>query len=129
MRVVVIEDEPLAAEKLCGFIRRYDDSIKIAATLESVAETHKWFRANKPPDLIFSDIELLDGNVFEFFEKEESNSPIIFTTAYDQFLLQAFERNGISYLLKPFTYQNFAVVMLKLEKFKENFASAQTGFW
>lgn len=68
MRVVVIEDEPLAAEKLGGFIARYDDSIRIAAKLESVNETRKWFRANKSPDLIFSDIELLDGNVFEFFE-------------------------------------------------------------
>ncbi len=129
MRVIVIEDEPLAAEKLCGFIARYDDLIKIAATLESVKETQKWFRANKPPDLIFSDIELLDGNVFEFFENEELNCPIIFTTAYDQFLLKAFERNGIAYLLKPFTYENFAAAMLKLEKFKENFAFAQKSFW
>ena len=129
MKVLVIEDEPLAAEKLCGFIGRYDDSIKIAATLESVKEIRKWFRYNQPPDLIFSDIELLDGNVFEFLENAELSNPIIFTTAYDQFLLQAFERNGIAYLLKPFTYENFAAAMLKLEKFKENFASAQTNFW
>ncbi len=129
MKVLVIEDEPLAAEKLCGFIGRYDDSIKIAATLESVKEISKWFRCNKPPDLIFSDIELLDGNVFEFFENEELNNPIIFTTAYDQFLLQAFERNGIAYLLKPFTYENFVAAMLKLEKLKQNFVSVQTEFW
>ncbi len=129
MRVIVIEDEPLAAEKLGGFIARYDDSIKIAATLESVAETHKWFRVNSPPDLIFSDIELLDGNVFEFFENAELNCPVIFTTAYDQFLLQAFERNGIAYLLKPFTFENFVAAMRKLEKLKQNFASAQTDFW
>ncbi len=129
MRIVVIEDEPLAAEKLCDFIERYDDSIKIAAKLESIGETRKWFRENKPPDLIFSDIELLDGNVFEFLENEESNNPIIFTTAYDQFLLQAFERNGIAYLLKPFTFENFVAAMLKLEKLKQNFASVQMNFW
>ncbi len=70
MRVVVIEDELPAAEKLCDFINRYDDSIQIAAKLESIGETRKWFRENKPPDLIFSDIELLDGNVFEFLENE-----------------------------------------------------------
>ena len=129
MKVVVIEDEPLAADKLCDFIARYDDSMIVAAKLESVAETEKWFRANKSPDLIFSDIELLDGNVFEFLEKEELNSPIIFTTAYDQFLLRAFERNGIAYLLKPFTFENFAAAMRKLEKLKLNLVAAQTNFW
>ncbi len=82
-----------------------------------------------PPGLIFSDIELLDGNVFEFFENAELTCPIIFTTAYDQFLLQAFERNGIAYLLKPFTYENFVAAMLKLEKLKQNFVFAQTDFW
>lgn len=79
--------------------------------------------------MIFSDIELLDGNVFEFLENEESNNPIIFTTAYDQFLLQAFERNGIAYLLKPFTFENFVAAMQKLEKLKQNFASVQLNFW
>lgn len=129
MKVLVIEDEPLAAEKLCDFIGRYDDSIKIAATLDSVKEIRKWFRNNQPPDLIFSDIELLDGNVFEFLENAELNNPIIFTTAYDQFLLQAFERNGIAYLLKPFTYENFVAAMQKLEKLKQNFAAGQADFW
>lgn len=128
MRVLVIEDEPLAAEKLCDFIERYDRSIQIAAKLESIKEIRGWFRQNMPPDLIFSDIELLDGNVFDFLEKEESNNPIIFTTAYDQFLMQAFERNGIAYLLKPFTYESFVAAMLKLEKLKRNFVQAQTDF-
>jgi len=128
MRVVVIEDELPAAEKLCDFINRYDDSIQIAAKLESIGETRKWFRENKPPDLIFSDIELLDGNVFEFLENEELNNPIIFTTAYDQFLLQAFERNGIAYLLKPFDFQKFAAAMRKFETLKNNFAWATDDF-
>jgi two-component system, LytTR family, response regulator LytT len=129
MRVVVIEDEPLAAEKLGNFIVRYDNSINIVAKLESIKEMRRWFDENISPDLIFSDIELLDGNVFEFFENAELICPIIFTTAYDQFLLQAFEQSGIAYLLKPFTYQNFVAAMRKLEKLKQNFASAQTDFW
>lgn len=128
MRVIVIEDEPLASDKLCDFIRRYDDSINIAARLESVKETQNWFRHKMPPDLIFSDIELLDGNVFEFFEKEELTCPIIFTTAYDQFLMQAFEQSGIAYLLKPFTFENFVAAMKKLEKLKKNFAVSQIDF-
>lgn len=129
MRVVIIEDEPLAAGKLEDFIRRYDDSMSAVARLESVAEARRWFAENKPPDLIFSDIELLDGNVFEFLETEKIGSPIIFTTAYDQFLLRAFEQNGIAYLLKPFTFENFTQAMLKLEKLKTNFAAAQIGVW
>ena len=124
MKVIIIEDEPPAVEKIRAFLDRYDDSIRVAAQLESVKEIQKWFRANKPPDLIFSDIELLDGNVFEFLETEDVHVPIIFTTAYDQFLLKAFEKNGIAYLLKPFTFENFVAAMLKLEKLKQNFAAA-----
>lgn len=129
MRVVIIEDEPLAAEKLRGFIERYDGAIQIAAKLESLRDLRAWFRENQPPDLIFSDIELLDGNVFEFFEKENLRKPIIFTTAYDKFLLQAFELSGIGYLLKPFTYKNFVAVMLKLESLKETFGVSQSALW
>jgi DNA-binding LytR/AlgR family response regulator len=129
MRVIVIEDEPLAAEKLCDFVIRYDDSITIEARLESIRETRKWFRSNMLPDLIFSDIELLDGNVFEFFENEELDCPIIFTTAYDQFLLQAFELSGIAYLLKPFTFEKFVAAMHKLEKLKKNFVADQMDLW
>ncbi len=128
MRVIVIEDEPLASDKLCDFIERYDESIKIGAKLESIKETQKWFRSNMSPDLIFSDIELLDGNVFEFLEKEELTCPIIFTTAYDQFLMQAFEQSGIAYLLKPFNFENFVAAMQKLEKLKKNFAVSQLDF-
>ncbi len=129
MKVIIIEDEPPAIEKLCGFLERYDDSIQVAATLESVKETSKWFRQNSPPDLVFSDIELLDGNVFEFFENADVSVPVIFTTAYDQFLMRAFEQSGIAYLLKPFTYESFAAAMLKHEKLRNNFVAAQANFW
>jgi len=129
MRVVIIEDEPLAAEKLRGFIERYDGATEVAATLESLRDLRKWFRENQLPDLIFSDIELLDGNVFEFFESEDLKKPVIFTTAYDKFLLQAFEISGIGYLLKPFTYENFVGVMHKLESLKKTFNSGQSAIW
>ena len=129
MRVVVIEDESPAAEKLCAFIRRYDETIEIAAQLESIKESRKWFRSSRAPDLIFSDIELLDGNVFEFLQNVESSSPIIFTTAYDQFLMQAFARNGIAYLLKPFDYETFVEAMQKLEKLRQKFVASQIVLW
>lgn len=107
MKVVIIEDEPPAREKLAKFIWRYDRQIEILAQLESVAATLQYFEMRAAaPDLVFADIELLDGNVFEVFENGKITCPVIFTTAYDQFLLQAFERNGIAYLLKPFDFQN-----------------------
>lgn len=129
MRVVIVEDEPPASEKLRGFVARYNPKIEIAAALESVAETRAWLRTNPSPDLIFSDIELLDGNVFEIFGSGELTCPIIFTTAYDQFWLQAFERNGIAYLLKPFSFEKFASAMRKFETLKNNFAAAGQDFW
>ena len=128
MRVVIIEDEPPAGDKLSQFIRRYDRNIEVSAILTNIKESLVWLRENSVPDLIFSDIELLDGNVFEVFENREILCPIIFTTAYDQFWMQAFERNGIAYLLKPFPFEKFAAAMQKFEKLKQNFASAQADF-
>ncbi len=121
MKVVVIEDEPLAAEKLCDFIRRYDPAVAIADILTGVKEAIHWFRAHPTPDLIFSDIELLDGNAFRIFEQAPIPCPIIFTTAYDQFLLQAFDKNGIGYLLKPLEYEKFAEAMRKFEQLRRSF--------
>lgn len=129
MRVVVIEDEPPASEKLGEFIERYNPEIQIIARLASVKESLVWFRENRQPDLVFSDIELLDGNVFHLFESGKVTCPIIFTTAYDQFWMQAFERNGIAYLLKPFDYEKFVAAMGKFEALKQNFVSAQKDFW
>ena len=71
---------------------------------------------------------MLDGNVFEVFNNLKISAPIIFTTAYDQFLLQAFEKNGIAYLLKPFDYQKFSAAMEKFELLKNNFVAAQNDF-
>lgn len=129
MKVLIIEDEPPARTKLAKFIKQVDAQIEIVGNLGRVAETLIWFDGNPTPDLIFADIELLDGNVFEIFNQTKITCPIIFTTAYDQFLLQAFERNGIAYLLKPFDFQKFSSAMEKFELLKNNFASAQSKFW
>jgi two-component system, LytTR family, response regulator LytT len=129
MKVIIIEDEPPARDKLAKFILRHDRKTEIAAQFESVKETIKYFDHNILPDLIFADIELLDGNVFEVFEHRPITCPIIFTTAYDQFWLQAFERSGIAYLLKPFDFQKFSAAMQKFETLKNSFVSAQNDFW
>lgn len=129
MKVLIIEDEPPAQEKLAKLVKRYDKDFEIVETLPSVEKTVEWFAKNPMPNLIFADIELLDGNVFAVFDAVKITCPIIFTTAYDQFLLQAFEQNGIAYLLKPFDFEKLSGALKKFEILKNNFASAQNTFW
>lgn len=129
MKVLIIEDEPPAQAKMAKLIRLCDAKIEIAGTLAQVAETVDWFDKNPMPDLIFADIELLDGNVFEIFDKVKITCSVIFTTAYDQFTLQAFEQNGIAYLLKPFDFDKLSSALKKFELLKNSFAPAQNDFW
>jgi two-component system response regulator LytT len=91
--------------------------------VRSVAKALRWFAENPMPALIFSDIELLDGNVFGLYEQVPVSCPIIFITAYDQFLQAAFQASGIGYLLKPFTYAQFAASLAKYETLQASFAS------
>ncbi len=100
MRVVIIEDEELAAEKLERLIKEIDQDIVIMDKLDSVKGAVKWLSGHKP-DLIFLDIQLSDGLSFSIFEMLPVNIPIIFTTAYDEYALRAFQLNSIDYLLKP----------------------------
>ncbi len=118
MNILIIEDEPLAAKQLQNFIIDINPEFHIVACLNSISQCFEWFKNNNQPDLIFSDIELLDGNVFNFYDKQTINCPIIFATAYDQFLMQAFEGNGIAYLLKPFTKELVEKAISKFNNFQ-----------
>lgn len=101
MKALIIEDEPLVAKDIKSLLARIEPSWQIAGTLTSVEESVTWLRNNDHPDLILSDIQLSDGISFEIFEKEKVSSPIIFTTAYDEYAIRAFKLNSIDYLLKP----------------------------
>jgi len=101
MDIVIIEDEDLAAESLEKLLRKSDYPIYIKKRLESVAESIEWFKENSC-DLILSDIHLGDGESFEIFEDLKVNTPIIFTTAFDQYAMQSFQFFAIDYLLKPY---------------------------
>ncbi|CCH53794.1 two component transcriptional regulator, LytTR family [Fibrisoma limi BUZ 3] len=101
MTILIIEDETLAARQLQAMIRDYDPAVTILATLDSVEEATAWFRQHEPPDLLLADIELVDGQSFEVFERVEVRCPVIFTTAYDEYALRAFRVNSVDYLLKP----------------------------
>lgn len=129
MRVIIIEDELPASKRLSKFIKQYDPNNQIIEKFARVKETLMWIRQNPQPDLVFADIELLDGNIFHILETNEITCPIIFTTAYDQFLLQAFEKNGIAYLLKPFSFEKFIGAMQKFESLKQSFSLSQQIFW
>lgn len=99
MNVLIIEDEKPAARRLSRLLE--DKGVEVSTMLHSVEESVEWFQNNKHPDLIFLDIQLSDGLSFEIFDLIEVTSAIIFTTAYDEYALQAFKLNSIDYLLKP----------------------------
>lgn len=99
MNVIIIEDEKPAARRLGRLLSDLD--VKVSTMLHSVEESIEWFQNNEHPDLIFLDIQLSDGLSFEIFDVIEVKSAIIFTTAYDEYALQAFKLNSIDYLLKP----------------------------
>jgi two-component system LytT family response regulator len=114
MKVVIVEDEFVAAQNLERMIQAVDGNMEILAVLQSVEESVEWFSLNASPDVVFMDIHLADGDVFSVFEEVEILSPIIFTTAYDEYALKAFDVNSIDYLLKPINRQNLEKALNKL---------------
>ena len=115
MQVLIIEDEPLAAEKLIKFLCTYDAAIVISDTLASVETAVPWLKTNPLPDLILLDIHLADGLCFDIFKQVEVKCPIIFCTAYDQYALKAFQLHSIDYLLKPIQYTKLEQSLNKLK--------------
>lgn len=115
MRVLIVEDEGIAADRLASLIGQISPDWEIVAVVDSIKSAVKWFAMNPEPDLAFFDIQLADGHSFEIFKQTKISCPIIFTTAYDQYALQAFKVNSIDYLLKPIKMNELKAAM---EKFK-----------
>ena len=101
MRVVIIEDETAAAQNLTAILNKLYTDIEIVATIDTVVDSIDFFRSTPAIDLVFMDIHLADGASFRIFDSVEITTPIIFTTAYDQYAIEAFKVNSIDYLLKP----------------------------
>jgi len=101
MNILIIEDEALAARRLKNLLLEYDPAIIVLDVIDSVEDAVFWFKDHPQPDLIFMDIMLADGQSFEIFEHAEIKTPVIFTTAFDEFAIRAFKVNSIDYLLKP----------------------------
>ena len=126
MNVLIIEDEKPSARYLQRMLEKQE--VNVNQMLHSVEEAVAWFQNNEHPDLIFLDIQLSDGLSFEIFDSVEVNSAIIFTTAFDEYALQAFKLNSIDYLLKPIDETELQSAVKKYKSFKPSPTNVQLNF-
>jgi DNA-binding LytR/AlgR family response regulator len=114
MKVLIIEDEKPAADRLAYLLHQYDPSIEIAGRAESIEDAVTWLKTKPHPDVVFLDIQLADGYSFEIFNRTAVHIPVIFTTAYDQYAMKAFQYFSVDYILKPVTAEALAKALNKL---------------
>ncbi|QHW00208.1 LytR/AlgR family response regulator transcription factor [Spirosoma endbachense] len=126
MTILIIEDEELTARKLQRLLLDVEPTAVIVGMTVSVDESVEWLRSNARPDLIFMDIELADGQSFDIFNHVAVTSPVVFTTAYDEYAIKAFKVSSIDYLLKPIKEDDLRRALAKLQALKEVLVS-QTG--
>ena len=120
MRVLIIEDETAASENLIAMLQEIDNEIEVLQVLESVQQTIRWLSSHPAPDLIFMDIHLSDGSAFTLFQEMEVTVPIVFTTAYDQYALDAFTVNSVDYLLKPIKTSELTRALDKFKRWTQS---------
>jgi two-component system LytT family response regulator len=120
MNVLIVEDEIPAAEKLQRYLTKYDATINVVKHITTVKEAVEWLQKNQDSvDLLFMDIQLLDGLSFQIFQQVTIRKPVIFITAFNEFALDAFKVNSIDYLLKPITFTDLTTSLKKLETLRE----------
>lgn len=128
MNVIIVEDEIPAAEKLERYLQKYSSEMQVLARLQTVKDTVQWLREHQDKlDLIFMDIQLADGLSFQIFQQVAVRKPVIFTTAYNEYALDAFKVNTIDYLLKPITFTDLAASLNKLLALREEFILKNEG--
>jgi len=129
LRVLIIEDEIPAAEKLERYLQRYSSGISVVTKIQSIKEAVQWLSARQNEiDLIFMDIQLLDGQSFEIFQQVKVERPVIFITAYNEFALDAFKVKGIDYLLKPVSFNDLSGALQKLEQLRSQLNWSEEKF-
>lgn len=121
MKVLIIEDEILTSRRLRQLILAADDAIEIVDVLDSIESSVEWFGSNSVPDLVFMDIQLSDGLCFEIFNRVNVDCPVVFTTAFDEYAIQAFRVNSIDYLLKPVKPDDVIRSLEKYNKLKNQY--------
>jgi DNA-binding LytR/AlgR family response regulator len=123
MNILIIEDEPQAAQRLEKLIKSILPQSKILTSIDSVKKSVLWLKSNSTPELIFMDIQLADGISFQIFDQVEVKSPVIFTTAYDEYALKAFKVNSIDYILKPVDDQELRSAIQKYQRLTSSSSS------
>lgn len=126
-KVIIVEDETAAAVNLRSMLSTVVGEVEVVALLESVEEAVEYFRGDVDADVVFMDIHLADGDSFRIFRSVEIDIPIIFTTAYDEYALEAFKVNSIDYLLKPFGEEELRRALDKLNRLTASERVAQRG--
>jgi DNA-binding LytR/AlgR family response regulator len=124
MKVLIIEDEPFAQQELKRLLTGIKPEVEILDMIDTVEDAVAWLNTRKAPDLIFLDIQLADGISFDIFRKVKVEAPVIFTTAYDEFAVRAFQLNSIDYLLKPVKQGDLMRALNKLDSMKSQFSKS-----
>jgi len=124
MNIVIVEDEQPAFKRLSKLLQEAIPDAKIVAQLDSIQMSKEWFGTNKCPDIVFLDIHLADGSAFDLLKQITLECPVIFTTAYDQYAMEAFKTASVDYLLKPVKREDLEQALQKLKQFKDMFNEA-----
>lgn len=127
MKYLIIEDEQYNAELLKSMVEKTDDTAELLTILPTIQESVEWLGSHLQPDVIFMDIRLADGLSFEIFNQTDIQSPVIFTTAYDKYALQAFKVYGAAYLLKPIEKEELAEALAKVKRIKTRLSEDDAG--
>ena len=120
MNILIVEDEPLAAEKIIGYIDELLPEGRVHGPITNIDEGIHWFEKNEEPDVIISDIMLADGLCFDIYNSIDIKCPVVFTTAYDEYAIRAFEVNSIDYLLKPISKEKLKTSLEKITDLSPN---------
>lgn len=126
IKAIIIEDERLIAEEFERILTKVSGETEIIGTFSTVKESIDYLSRNEPPDLIFSDVQLPDGTSFDIFNAVNIKSPVVFVTAYDNFIVNAFEHNGIDYLLKPVDEKDLAKAIGRYKALENHFTRYQS---
>lgn len=124
MNIVIVEDEQPAYKRLHKLVEETIPAVSSITHLDSVAAAQHWFEENTPPDIVFMDIQLADGSAFDLLKIIKIDAPIIFTTAYDQYAIDAFKAHSIDYLMKPIKKDVLKASLNKLEEYKRMFSQS-----
>lgn len=124
MKVCILEDEPLAADKLSRYLQQYDGDIEVLIVIPSLEKAIPWIIENADlVDIFFMDVQLQDGLCFEVFSSIDIKKPVVFTTAFDEYAIDAFRVNSIDYLLKPINFTGLSNAMRKLARLRSHFTN------